>query len=408
MKLREYQVNNAKECNSILNNYGLVYLMHSVRTGKTLTTLEICKLQQVKRVLFITKKNAFRSIEKDFNNFLYYKSFKIEVINKESLHKIESNDFDIVVIDEAHQYGSLPKAGRYQKMIKQRFSNIKMILLSGSPTPENFSQIYHQFQLSNNTPFKAYKSFYKWAIDYVNIIEKYVAGYPTKDYTNADISKVKKAINPYCHIFTQEDAGFKSSVEEKFLHCDMDSGCKLVYDKLKKDLVFIGKNDTITADTGAKLIQKLHQISGGTIKLDSGNSITLGTHKIKKILSEFKNKKIAIFYTFKHELTALIDNIPNITTDLEEFNNDQTKWIALQFVSGREGVNLSAADFLVMYSVPFSATSYLQARDRLTTSDRKNNVVYWVLSNNSIDNYIYKAVTNKKNFTYTYFKKHGK
>lgn len=409
MELREYQVKNAKECNSILTEFGLVYLMHSVRTGKTLTTLEICRLQKVSSVLFITKKKAFSSILKDYNSFGYYKYYSLEIINKESLHKLESNDFDIIVLDECHQYGAFPKPGKFQKLIKQRFSKKRMIFLSGSPTPESFSQIYHQFQLSDNTPFKDYKTFYKWAKSYVDVEQKYLAGYKTNDYSKADIKLIKEVINPYCHTFTQEQAGFESSVKEEFIYCDMDNTCKKVYDILKKDLVFIGKNDTITADTGAKLMQKLHQLSGGTIKLDSGNSVTLGTHKADVILHSFFDKKIAIFYTFQHELHLLKEYFKDrITTDLSDFNTDSNKWIALQFVSGREGINLSKADVLVMYSVPFSATSYLQARDRLTTSDRKNNTVYWILANNTIDSQIYKAVTSKNNFTYTYFKKHGK
>src|SRR5690606_31741561 len=171
-QLRDYQIINSKNGNDILNKYNLVYLAFEVRSGKTLTALEICKLQNANKVLFITKIKAFSSVLSDYRNFNY--SYELTVINKESLSKIKKNDFDIIIIDEAHQYGAFPKAGKFQKEIKKRFSSKKMIFLSGTPTPESYSQIYHQLQLSNYTPFKEHTTFYKWAYEYVNIKKKYL------------------------------------------------------------------------------------------------------------------------------------------------------------------------------------------------------------------------------------------
>ena len=93
-----------------------------------------------------------------------------------------------------------------------------------------------------------------------------------------------------------------------------------------------------------------------------------------------------------------------LTTDLEEFNTTD-KTIALQIVSGREGISLSKADFLIMFNIDFSATSYWQSRDRMTTKGRTFNKVYWIFSENGIESAIYKAVSNKKNYTLSHFKK---
>ena len=88
----------------------------------------------------------------------------------------------------------------------------------------------------------------------------------------------------------------------------------------------------------------------------------------------------------------------DVTQDIEEFNTTD-KHIALQIVSGREGTNLSKADFIIMYNIDFSAVSYWQARDRMTTIKRSNNIVYWLFSIGGIEDKIYKAVMNKKNYT---------
>jgi hypothetical protein len=94
----------------------------------------------------------------------------------------------------------------------------------------------------------------------------------------------------------------------------------------------------------------------------------------------------------------------NLTTDLDEFNSTD-KNIALQIISGREGISLRNAEYLVFYNIDFSATSYWQARDRLTTMDRLFNKVYWIFSKDGIEDKIYKAVKAKKKYTVNIFKK---
>jgi len=153
-------------------------------------------------------------------------------------------------------------------------------------------------------------------------------------------------------------------------------------------------------------MMKLHQLYSGTIKFESGNSTVLDLSKANFIKEKFKEKKIGIFYKFKEELNALIKVFgkDNLTTELKEFDTTG-KSIALQIVSGREGISLRKADALVYYNIDFSATSYWQSRDRMTTKDRLESDVYWIFSKNGIEKDIYKAVSKKKDFTVNHFKK---
>ena len=86
------------------------------------------------------------------------------------------------------------------------------------------------------------------------------------------------------------------------------------------------------------------------------------------------------------------------------FNDTDCQVIALQIVSGREGISLRKADALVYYNIDFSATSYWQSRDRMTTKERKHSDVYWIFSNKGIERSIYNTVINKKDFTLNHFK----
>ena len=404
MELRPYQDEIAKKATKILKECGFVYLSMEVRTGKTITALETAYNFGAERVIFITKIKAFSSIKSDYDNIGYL--YNLTIINKESLHTIEENDFDVVIIDEAHGLSAFPKASKYQKDIRKRFSKKPIIFLSGTPTPESFSQWYHQLQVTDKSPFKQYTNFYKWANDYVNVTEQNLGYAKVKVYKDGIESKILPQIQPYIITFTQVQAGFTSEVNEHILECPMEDITYDIIKRLKRDKIVQGKSGLILGDTGVKLMQKVHQLSSGTCKFEDGTSMVIDYSKAKFIKSKFENEKIAIFYKFKEELNALrqVYGTGNLTEDLDEFNTTN-KVIALQIVSGREGISLKNAKYLVYYNIDFSATSYWQSRDRLTTMERSSNDVYWVFAKGGIENSIYKSVLNKKNFTLNLFKK---
>jgi hypothetical protein len=403
MKLRDYQVDIANKGVNILKSKGIVYYALEVRLGKTSTSLETSRLFGAKRVLFLTKKKAISSIENDYINFGYDKHFDLFVHNDESMHKIDGK-FDLVIHDEHHRFGSFPKPSLGAKTFKKMFGHLPVILLSGTPSPESYSQFYHQFWCSGYSPFKE-TTFYKWAANYVNIKTKHLGYAKVNDYSDADIDKIMSVIRPYMIMFTQEQAGFQSVIEEEVLKVRMKQSTYDMCDRLRRDLVIEGKEQVILADTAVKLQQKLHQMYSGTIKFESGDSMVIDHSKAEFIYSRFKNVKIGIFYKFIEELNALKTIFgERLTTDLDEFNSTD-KCIALQIVSGREGISLRNAEYLVFYNIDFSATSYFQAKDRMTTMDRKFNKVYWVFSEGGIEEKIYRSVVKKKSYTTNHFKK---
>ena len=395
-ELRPYQTEIANKGNAILKNLGIVYLAMEVRTGKTTTALEIANLFGAQKVLFITKLKAIQSIKNDYKNFGY--TFDLTIVNNESLHTI-NDAFDLLISDENHRLGTFPKPNKVTQLIKKRYSNLPMIFLSGTPHAESYSQIFNQFWVSAKSPFNHYPNFYKWAHDFVNVKERYFGYAKIKDYSDADYNKIKPFIDKYFIKFTQKDAGFTSEVNENVLYCEMEKWTYKIAETIKRDKVFIGNNDTILADTGAKEMQKLHQIYSGTCILESGKTIILDKSKGEFIKDKFAGEKIAIFYKFKAEYDLLKEVFRNNLTDnLEDFNSSD-KNIALQIVSGREGISLSKAKYLVYFNIDFSALSYWQSRARLTTIERLKNDVFWIFAKNGIEDKIYKTVLNKKNYT---------
>ena len=404
IKLRDYQKVNVNVALDVLKVNEFVYLAMEVRTGKTLTSLSIAD-SIGKNVLFVTKKKAISSIQKDYE--LLNPSFDLLVINYESLHKLPKESWDVVILDEAHSMGAFPKPSKRAKQVKEliRKENCKVILLSGTPSPESYSQMYHQVYGIPGNPFSEYKNFYRFCDDHVNVTSRKINGFDIKDYSGGK-KQILDIMKPYTIAYTQAEAGFESKIEEEILTVRMRPITYSLCSRLKKDQVIEGVDEVILADTGVKMMTKLHQMYSGTVKFESGNSKIIDTTKAEFIRDKFSNNKIGVFYKFKEELNALMEVFgDDLCTQLDHFDGGDYKVIALQIVSGREGISLRNADFIVFYNIDFSATSYWQARDRMTTKDRKINKVYWIFSEKGIERDIYKAVSQKKNYTLSHFKR---
>jgi len=404
IKLRDYQKVNVNKALDVLKVNDFVYLAMEVRTGKTLTSLSIAD-SIANNVLFVTKKKAISSIQKDYE--LLKPGFSLLVINYESLHKLPKDSWDVVILDEAHSMGAFPKPSKRAKQVRDliRKQKCKVILLSGTPTPESYSQMYHQVYAIPGNPFIEYKNFYRFCDDYVNVTSRKINGFDIKDYSGGK-KEILDLMKPYTIAYTQAEAGFESKIEEEILTVRMKPITYSLCSRLKKDQVIEGVDEVILADTGVKMMTKLHQMYSGTVKFESGNSKVIDTTKAEFIKDKFSNNKIGVFYKFKEELNALMEVFgDDLCTQLDHFDNGNYKIIALQIVSGREGISLRNADFIVFYNIDFSATSYWQARDRMTTKDRKFNKVYWIFSEKGIEHDIYKAVSQKKNYTLSHFKR---
>jgi len=401
MELREYQRTIVDRATSILRDHRFVYLAMEVRTGKTLTSLSIAEEMGVERVLFLTKKKALGSITEDSNKLC--PSYEFWAINYESMHKLPKLNWDLIILDEAHTLGAFPKPSKRAKAVRALVRNRYVILLSGTPTPESYSQMYHQVYGITGNPFRGYKNFYRFADDYVDVRERIINSLKMNFYDKG-LPSILTAMQPYMISFSQREAGFKSQLNEQVLNVPMEPRTYRLCAELRKHRVIDGKEEVVLADTPVKLMQKLHQMYSGTVKFESGKAMVFDHSKAQFIYDRFCRDKIAIFYKFKAELKALQDVYGDeLTTDLNEFYEGD-KSIALQIVSGREGISLRQAKCLVYYNIDFSATSYWQSRDRMTTKERAESNIYWVFSERGIEKKIYKAVSGKKDYTLNHFR----
>ncbi len=406
MTLRSYQADIAGKAHELLKVYGLAYLCMEVRTGKTFTAFEAARLYGAKKVLFVTKLKAISSIQADFEGA--GKPFALYVTNYEGVQKVETEGWDLVILDEAHCLGQYPTPAERIKQLKRICQDKPIIYLSGTPSPESYSQLYHQFWVCSRSPWR-YPSFYKWHNDYGVKAVKYLYNRQIADYSKTQSNKILSEVEKYMLTMTQEAAGFEMPVEEQFIKVPMSDKVKWAVGKIRKDKIFRTQaGHVVLGDTAVKEMQKVHQLCSGTFKTEEGEYVVFDYTKAFFIRDKFEGQKIAIFYKYVAERAQLLAAFnPRVVDTPEEFNAGGKDAVLLyQYQSGREGTNLSTADCLVMYNPDFSAVSYWQARARLQHKDRKDPAkVYWVFTEGGIEEQIYGVVSKKKDFTLQHYRK---
>lgn len=388
MELYNYQKKVVQEAKEKLEKYKLVYLGLEMRLGKSLIALELAK--DYGKVLFVTTKSALPDVIKTNEVF----NSVTDIINYESVHKLEPMKYDLVIVDEAHKISKFPKKAVARKNLEKFIGNeTDVILLSGTPYIESSSQLYHQLTLSHHHEFRKYKNFYSWFKDYG--IENYVrrhGGMLVKVYNQTKDFKYK-----YDHIMirmTREQANFaQHDVTVNKHYFDLLDQQRTIYDAIMRNDIYMFPDDKVVTTNGSpatKLI-KLQQVTGGSVITEDETVIDIGHTKTRFLQTIDKDEKIAIYYKYKGELDKL-------NQALKEFNFIH-KPLLLQIDANNTGVDLSHLDRLIIYSLTFSGANFTQVLSRMAKKDRLNPIeVDVLLAKNTIDDYIYEAVSNKKNF----------
>ena len=408
MKLVAYQEGLVEEGLHILSELKLVYLAMQMRTGKTPVSLTIGKEAGFKRAIFPTTKKAMPGIQ-DVASELGLSNW-VDVINYESLHKYygSRNIYDLVILDEAHKLGAYPIPGTTWKTVKAFTKGKPIIYNSGTPTPESWSQIYNQFALSDHSPFKQYANFYRWAHEYVDIGVKYIRSMPVKTYNSAKIDEIREVIGPYMVYFTQEQAGFTNyRVNEVEHYVDLPDSLAVHIAALRSNRIVRLNGETILADTGAKMQSKEHQLWSGTILNNDSVPIVIDDYKLQYIKKTFK-PPFAIYYKYQAE-KEMIERTFGSQLENDWTKLDGRKIFYSQLQSGREGLDLSKLDDLVVLTPDFSYLNYDQVRYRMSHMNKTRlSNMHFILSKhqmlgNGIDQAVLNTVRAKATFTQAHY-----
>jgi len=388
MKLFPYQEKIRNEARKILDDEGLVILTLEMRTGKTPIALSLAE----GRTLFATTKSAIPDIEKMADSA---KKTDTLVVNYESLHKVNDRDFDYIVLDEHHKLSAYPRPTKrikdMRRIVERQRKTPKFILLSGTPAAESMSQWFHPLWLTRHHPFARYKNFYDWFRTFGIPGEKMIGyGRVARDYSQT-VDFMEEYIEPWQIKLRREDTDvFKyPNVKIKPVKVYLTDRVRAVYSNMETYSVAMLGAKTSMASTAAVRLNKLQQLAGGHLIMDSGTVEIIDPFKLLSIPADREND--VFMYKFLGMKKILTDHGCR-----HVYNIDAT-----------EGLDLSNRPKIWIMELTWKASQFIQAIDRLARFDRDTEMsVHPVIAADTVDPLRLDAVLKKKDFNLRYYRHH--
>lgn len=402
----DHQITKANIADKIIKEFGLVYFNMEERTGKCGTIIALCEdLNLSKGVLVLTTKEGIKGWKEALANLPCIQGY--EVTNYHQAHKYNPNNYSIIVLDECHQYISgYPKPSKLWHNVAKLCKNKPLIYSSATAYAEGSQLLYHQFKLSNWSPFDEFNSFYDWFKHYADRDSdgKLKVTYINNQQTVIDYTAIKheEVIKDVRHLFvsgTRVELGFDKEPEDVVHYVELNDTTKNVYNILGKHKVIEftssinNKDYKLVCDSSAKLRAALHMLEGGVLKIDEEYVLLGNTEKIDYILNTWGDTSdLVIMYYYVAEKEKL-----------EKYFH---KAKILQAVRFAEGVDLSMYKHLVIYSQNWSAAKHTQRRARQANMNRTEDInVHFLLVKKAISDQVYKSCAiKKKNFVDSSFK----
>lgn len=192
------------------------------------------------------------------------------------------------------------------------------------------------------------------------------------------------------------------------------------YNAFKKEAIIEFDAGVLTATNVLVKTTRLHQLVGGSVPTDNSrwtNSYWTHSEKLEALLDLVEeipqHEPVVIFALYSAEIAQMLDKFSDKVwggvsalsgkyDTLKEWQQGKTRILLVQAQTGAESIDLSRAAYTVFYSFSYSMGDYLQALRR-TRRPRKDGtkaqrIVYYHLhAEGTIDEVIYRAITDKRN-----------
>lgn len=382
-----HQISSSDKLVTLLKQYGVAYLFGEPRTGKTRTAFRTVNLLPVKKVMFVTKKNAVPGIAKE----LHVCKKPVTVINYEQISKYDKSDYDFVILDEAHNISSVGKPSKRYKELKAFCWDKPVLLLSGTPMVETPLSAYYQFGVTKYTPlqFKTFYDFFRhWGIPSLIFLQ----GRQIEQYKKAR-PELQPFLDPLIVRLTQDDAGITAQAEDVVHTVTLTPSTIAIIDRLKKEAIATAGTHEIICESEAAVRAAIHQIESGAMVLNNCYVMLDNTEIVDYIKATFGNSPdIACMCHYNATKEKIAQHLPNVHV----YSSD----------GSAEGVDLSHYKHFVIVNTGYSGAKHVQRRDRGTRIDVKTpRKVHHIICKGQLSEAVYKQVSRKLSFNINHLRK---
>lgn len=384
------------------------------RTGKTLTGLWLGQLWDCHVNLIICPKKAVPvwkdeilkagSDPQDFT-ILSFESYRIR--HSQYLRQ----KWDLVIVDESHR---IKERGSQQTKAVWKLSKLarKRLILSGSPQGNGMEDYYSQLRFIRPDLFPTWKAFSE---RYLIIEERWrpgqedpfpsIVGYKNQEEFKGILASISFRVT------REEVATVRTQVRSRKVLIAPSEAFWGPYRELDLKLMTDIQDNLITAPMVLVKAAKLHQLCGGFIKTEEGETLQVHSEKLQALWElmdgELKDKSVVVVANYKSEMDAIslglkereISHVQIRGGKAHQYNPQDRSQVTILNPSAGEAINLAHHNHMVVFSMNYSFLKWAQFKDRIVVVNTPEVKYYYLLMRGTMDEIVYGAVLEKKKLT---------
>lgn len=399
------------------------------RTGKTLTSLAIVDKRKPKHLWIVCPINAIQVWLDQIKEHLHvdwdcqllimnHEELRSRVKRKKYYDRMRKIGPDCFLIgDELHKgmrrrgTGVSRSLRHIAKMARWRLG------LTGTPMDKVTAELWPQFDFADPTVFGKFDS--KIDDETGEIIHRgfkdrylIMGGWKNlKVIGTRNEERFFKRVQEHSYRITLREArGKDKPLKLRFARemFDLDDATREIYEALEEDLEAEVNKKKVKVKVVVALTMKLQQLCGGFVKTEEGPEV-VGSEKLRKLLKlvrklKEQRKKFVVVCRFLYEIDRICARLKSrgITTQVvsggRKYNHRFVEdGIIIQIQSG-VAVDMSAADYILVYSGDYSHINAEQMRFRVLNRTKPFASFHYLLARDTIDEVIYAAYTGKRDF----------
>ena len=403
-------------------------LAFAMGAGKTRTALVLGKETRCQKVLILCPISAFSAWEKELQEIdlgieaYFLKDLKqksveylVDILNRDKFIVITNYEkvfrdkvkkyflkkfYDLIVLDEGH---AIQNSGSKISKFCYRLRSSYRVILTGTPKGRSYLAYFGMYKFLDHGVFGTNKELFKARYSISNPNNKY----HIVKWINTE--ELLRKVHYLCFRVSKEEAlPFLPEVNEQIIELELPSKIMKKYIELEKKSVTEIGDELIGAINIVSKLNKLNQFASGFVYEDK-KVIEVHDIKLKALLEfikSFDDSHLIVFYWYKEDRKRIKEMLEKHNVQYYEYCShkyQEKEWaknggvLLAQMKSASLGIDLTAANTIVYYSLYWDSRVFAQSKDRIHRPPQRKTCFYYYLQvKDTIDEKILEVVKDSE------------
>ncbi len=313
--------------------------------------------------------------------------------------------FDSVVIDESSSFKN-PQSRRFKSLRKMRPQIRRMVLLTGTPSPNGLMDLWAQINLLDQgqrlgrTLTMYRQEYFRPGRNNGHVVYEWIPRAGSRE-------RITSAIGDICLSMQADDYLEMPDLIQAGLTIALSDEEMKGYLEFEKEQLLHLDEAEIEAVTAAALTNKLLQYSDGAVYDSEHDWHRVGDSKIEALqdILEATEEPVLVFYQYQHEKERILAEFGNFSPKtfngepetLKKWNNSEIRLLLCHPASVAYGLNMQDGGRVIVWFTPtWNLELYQQANARLYRQGQAKPVLlYHIVATGTMDERVMEALSGK-------------